>query len=449
MSLEALKSILTDYVNKNSNVQDLEWDQNMSLKLLFDPYSKSYSERKKIAHYFLLVASITETKLIGRSENSRGLMVQIHSVLGEDCFGLGQVNKFEKIVRNSGFFGLLGPSRDLIPQVLESVNRFVQEVAEGELVSYAARFAKPEEFVEEIGNKIPRMGERYIEKTWMYMRWMTRPYPDLRIFSNFLPRDLYVPMTSCIRDVAFCLGLCSEPEEGWWDDFNRVERDRKRFTEFARELFPEDPVKVDYPLYVLGRWVGGKHLRTLQAPARLQLLKDYLDFWKKIYDKIKRPPVTFDVVSREESTFEQNIRSELEKMQFMFRFEPHIFHLPKDQNAPKYTPDFVLPNCRKNNKIVILEPHGFWTPPEKRLVRIGRQRFTIWVRPARINPDELKFISKLKKFRDTWGEKYHLILIAPSSVKDRIAEDYRDPFDEIWDGGDVPKLLFDLRKHCD
>jgi hypothetical protein len=449
MSHEALKPILTDYVNKNSNVQCLQWDQNMSMKLLFDPYAKSYSERKKIAHYFLLVASITETRLIGRAENSRGLMIQIHSFLGNDCFRPGQVENFEKIVRKSAFTSQLGPpSKYQIPQVLESVNRFVQEVAEGDLIEYARRFAKPEDIVKEIGNNITRMGGRYIEKTWMYMRWMTRPYPDLRIFSNFSPRDLYVPMTSCIRDVAFCLGLCSEPKEEWWDDFNKVAKERKRFTEFAKELFPEDPVKVDYPFYVLGRWIGGKHLRNLQLPARLQLLKEYLQFWEKIYDAIQRPPVTFDIISREESTFEHNIESELKKLQFMFSFEPHIFNLAEDQGPPRYTPDFVLPNCKKDGKIVILEPHGPWTRPEKRIVRIGHRRFPIWVRPTQVNPDELRFVSKLKKFREIYGKMYYLILIVPSRFKDRVEEDYPEAFDEIWDGSDTPKLLFNLKKYC-
>ena len=63
MFLEDVKFMLIDYVNQNSNAQNLEWDQRMTNKLLFDPYAKSYDERKKIAHYFLLVAAITETEL--------------------------------------------------------------------------------------------------------------------------------------------------------------------------------------------------------------------------------------------------------------------------------------------------------------------------------------------------------------------------------------------------
>ncbi|NIN51785.1 MAG: hypothetical protein GTO23_01240, partial [Nitrososphaeria archaeon] len=71
MSHTDVKSLLIDYVNRNSNVYNLEWDPRLSEKLLLDPYGKSYEEKKRIAHYFLLVASITETELIGRAENSR------------------------------------------------------------------------------------------------------------------------------------------------------------------------------------------------------------------------------------------------------------------------------------------------------------------------------------------------------------------------------------------
>lgn len=440
MSLEEVKPMLIDYVNNNSNVEGLQWDQHMSRKLLFDPYAKTYNEMKKIAHYFLLVAAITETKLIGRAENSRALIIPIHSLLGDDCFKQSQSDVFDEIIQKSDIFDQLPISKDQIPKVLTSVNRFVQGVAEGDLIKYARRFEKPEEIVTEIGDNIARMGGRYIEKAWMYMRWMTRSYPDLGIFNNFLPRDLYVPMTSYVRNIAICLGLCSELRSDGWNSFKRVEQDRKRLTEFAKDLFPKDPAIVDYPFYVLGRWIHGEQLS-------LQLLKNHLQFWEKVYDRIHRTPVTFDAISRKESTFEQSVKAELEKLQFMFSFEPLILNLPGARGAPQYTPDFVLPNCKKKRRTVILEPHGFWTPLEKRPVRIGHKTFLIWVRPTRIDPDESKFVNKLRDFRNTWKEKYYLILIVPSAVKDRVKDDYPDIFDEICEGRDIPRLLYNLKKH--
>lgn len=448
MSVEEVKPILVDYVNKNSRVQHLYWDQNMARQLLFDPYAKAYHEKTRIAHYFLLVAAITETELTGRAENSRELMIHIHSFLGDRYFEENEARGFEEVVQKCGFFDQMGDSRDQIPKVLARVNSFVQTVAEGDLVGYASRFAKPKEMVREIGGNIPRMGGRWIEKAWMYMRWMTRTYPDLGVFNNFRPQDLYIPLTSCIRNVGFCLGLCSQPRTGWWNNFDKVEQERKRFTEFAKELFPEDPMKIDYPFYMLGRWIEGKQLETLKAPARLTLLKDHLVFWEEVYNKIQRTPVRFDIVSRKESTFEENVRKELEKMQFIFSFEPHVLNLKENRGAPQYTPDFVLPNCRINGKTVILEPHGFWTRRKKRIVKIGRRRFPIWTYPTRTDPDELRFVNKLRKVKRTWGKLYYMILIAPTQVKKRVEEDYPDIFDELYDGRDVPRLLYNLKNHC-
>lgn len=441
VSLEKIKPILIDYVNKNSQVQGLQWDQQLrSERLPFDPYAKGYEARKRNAHYFLLVAAITETELVGRAENSRSLMIHIHRFLGDECFKEDRVENLREIVQKSGFYSRLGTSKRQIPRLLASANRFVHAVAAGDLIEYARRFTEPEAMVTEIGDILERMGGQYIEKAWIYMRWMTRPYPDLRIFKNFSPRDLYIPLTSCIRDVAYCLGKCSEPRADLWSDPDRVEQERRRFTEFARELFPEDPLKVDYPFYMLGRWIRGEQLS-------LQLLMDYLQFWERVFDKIQRPPVAFDTASREESTFEQNVRAELDKLQFLFSFEPLNLNLPGD-GALRYTPDFVLPKCKMNGKTVILEPHGFWTHRKKRLVKIGHRRFPIWVRPSRLDADELKFVNKLKKVRETWGGRYHIILIVPSEVKDRVENDYPDVFDEICDGEDVPKLLYNLKKHC-
>lgn len=439
MGLEDVKSLLIDFVNRNSNVPGLQWDQSMRMRLPFDPYTKSYSGRRRLAHYFLLVGSITETELVGRAERSRALMINVHRFLGDSCFRENRVDRFREIIRRSGFLEHLGVSKDQIPETLVSVNSFVQDVCEGDLVGFAGRLSRPEELVTKIGENVARMGGRYAEKAWMYMRWMTRPYPDLGIFGNFSPRDLYVPMTSCIRDVASCLGLCSDLTPGWWNDCEKVAQARDRLTEFARELFPEDPAKIDYPFYILGRCLRGKNLS-------LNLLEDHLRFWGTVWDKTRVTPVTFDMVSREETLFEKGIKSRLEELKILFYYEPFSFGLPKGSGAPKYTPDFILPRCKRKGRTVILEPHGIWTRLQKRLVRIGKKRFSLWVDPTRIEPSELEFVNKLWRFRDAgWRRKYYLILIVPPQFKGRISKSYPTIADEIWDAKDLPRLIYDLK----
>jgi hypothetical protein len=435
-TVEEMKPLLREYVEKSSDIVNLQWDEHVTRKLPFDPYAKN----PQIAHYFLMVASIAETELIGRSENARALMIDLYAILGNDLFKPNQSSSFEEHVQKSDTFNQLPTSKTQIPQVLASVNHFVEEIAKGNLIQLAEKFSKPEEMVREVGNNIARMGGRYIDKSWMYMRWMVRRRPDLGVFSNFRSRDLQIPMTSSLRDVAFCLGLCSEPEADL-ENFEKAEQERQRFTDFAasRDMFPEDPAIVDYPFYVLGRWIHGEQLS-------IHLLRNHLAFWQRVYARIRRTPLAFDVISRKESSFEQEIRAELERLQFMFRFEPQILNLSGDGGAPQYTPDFVLPSCRKKGKVVILEPHGPWTPLERRMVTISSRSFPIWVYPSQVQPDELRFASKLRAFRKTWGEMYYLVLIVPSTFKDRVERDYPDISDEICEGSDVPKLLYDLKR---
>lgn len=61
----------------------MEWDPALTEKFLFDPFEKTPEQTKLAAHYFLLVASVTESKLIGRAENSRALLVHLHRFFGE------------------------------------------------------------------------------------------------------------------------------------------------------------------------------------------------------------------------------------------------------------------------------------------------------------------------------------------------------------------------------
>jgi hypothetical protein len=207
-------------------------------------------------------------------------------------------------------------------------------------------------------------------------------------------------------------------------------------------MFPEDPARIDYPFYVLGRWMRDEKLS-------LGLLTSHLQFWKKIHEKLKKPPITFDVVSRNESTFEKSVREELEKLQFMFLFEPYPFTLPEQSGVPQYRPDFVLPRCWKKGKIVILEPHGIWTPLQKRTVKLDKWSFPIWVTPAEIDPDESMFVNKLRAFREVYKDMYYLILIVPPAFRQRVEDSYPDIYDELYEGGDIPKLLFELKKNME
>ena len=285
---EKTRSLLKNYVEKSSNIAEVQLDQQIEdLKLPFDPYEST--EKVRVAHYFLQVAAIDRRELAGRSETARALMIQIHKTLGDGALKPGRLEDFQTIVKELDPFLSLGTLKEWIPAILDSVNLFVSEVADGNLVKHAQTFAKPEEMVTEIGRNISEMGGTRIDHSWMYLRWMVRSNPDLRVFQNFSKKDLLIPLTSFVRNVAYCLGLCSKTVD--WSDPNEVDVDRRRLTKFALDLFPEDPAIVDYPFYVLGRWLDGELLS-------FSVLRKYLRFWQEIYDKIKRAPIVFDLISR-------------------------------------------------------------------------------------------------------------------------------------------------------
>ena len=107
-----LLSLMKKYVNQNSQVQTLEWDPNSSIPLNFDPFDKKYENKKITAHYFLLAAAITETALIGRAENGRAILVDLHSFLENGLFSTKDHNLLEKIIQQYQFFRQLGPEKD-------------------------------------------------------------------------------------------------------------------------------------------------------------------------------------------------------------------------------------------------------------------------------------------------------------------------------------------------
>ncbi len=435
--LSKIKPLLKDYVEKSSKSVELQWDPKVTTyQLPFDPYA--IKEKERCAHYFLQIASIDTTELVSRSENARALMIYIHNALGNDQFKQGQTENFQNIIQEIDNFCKLGSSKEKIPEVLNQVNTYVNNIEGANLPKYAEKFVNPAEMVKDIGQNVPYMGGQHLDHAWMYLRWMVRPYPDLNIFSNFSPKHLKIPLTSLVRNVAFCLGLCSTRTADWSNP-QKVAQEREQITRFALDLFPEDPAIVDYPFYVLGRWIKDQNLS-------IYLLRTFLKFWQGIYRKIGKPPIAFDIASRYESSFEQDVRAELEKLEFIFSFEPNIFLLPESSGIPRYTPDFVLPQCRKKGKIVILEPHGIWTSREKRVVTLGRHTFTVWVLPDKISLEELRFVNKMRTFRENYREVYYLVLIVQSSVRERVERDYPDIYDEIIEGKDLPKMVFDLKK---
>ena len=253
---------LREFVERNSNIVDLQFNPKLPPKLLIDPWSKDYESKKRIAHYFLLVASIDEEGVIGGAENARYLMVELHKKYGEVLFEISEPERFEKEIIECKRYSEFGPLRGQISNILASVNTFVMDKTRGDLIECSQGYSQPKDMVEEIGRYIKRMGGRIKKKAWLYMRWMVRPRPDLRVFSHFSPRDLFIPMTANIVRVAACLGLVDKVEPIWWNHVEKV-------TQFARKVFPGDPVKVDYPFFLIGRWLRGKDLN-------IQVLKETL-----------------------------------------------------------------------------------------------------------------------------------------------------------------------------
>jgi hypothetical protein len=59
------------------------------------------------------------------------------------------------------------------------------------------------------------------------------------------------------------------------------------------------------------------------------------------------------------------------------------------------------------------------------------------------------FVNKLRTFREVYKDMYYLILIVPPAVTQRIENSYPDTYDELCDGGDIPKLLYELKKNME
>ncbi len=107
------------------------------------------------------------------------------------------------------------------------------------------------------------------------MRWMVRDYPDLRIFDHFSPKDLFVPLDGNVAKVAACLGLIPSNKISPTGKISNLDwKDVLRVTEFARSLYPDDPAKVDYPFFLLGRKIEN-------LPLSAQTLKRVLEITRR------------------------------------------------------------------------------------------------------------------------------------------------------------------------
>jgi hypothetical protein len=134
LARDELVSLLAKFVNMNSDVVDVQWDRRMSPRLLLNPYSENFEEQKRVAHYFLLVSSVLEDAVVGFSENARMLLIHLHKAFGNRLFEIIKPHLFEEKIRLCKFYGTLGTHKEMISQILTSVNKFVKFKAEKDLI---------------------------------------------------------------------------------------------------------------------------------------------------------------------------------------------------------------------------------------------------------------------------------------------------------------------------
>jgi hypothetical protein len=389
-------SLLVEFINKNSNVVDVQWDRRMSPRLLVNPYSEKYEERKTVAHYFMLAASILDDTVVGYPENARMLMVYLHEAFGSNLFEIKKAHLFEEEIVKADFYHDLGPNKKAASEILAQINLFIREKAERNLLKYAQKFNKPKDLIEDLAQNVTALSGPHKDKAWIYMRWMVRPVPDLQIYDHLLPEDLYVPLTKENANVAASLGVINSASPSLWRDEQTAAEARQKLTDFAKRLFPQDPAKVDYPFFLLGRWLKQKTLNRYTLKTAL----DFLDRMQKITGQSQ---AYYQKMSRYKSGWEKKTALTLLRLHIPYGYETISFPLPNEV----YTPDFILEKTVQGRKI-ILEPH-----------------FEMTKRQAR----------KYALFKRTYGHKFVLILLLKNDLipmyhQRKILTD--DVCDDVW-----------------
>ena len=443
---EELRNLTVQFVQSYSNIVDLELDPNLEPKLWFMPLT-SYEAKKEAAKYFLQAAALSDNQLTGNPRNIRLLLNHLHNALANRLYTLKTTEEFETQIHRfeakTKYFDKLGEAKTEIPEVLSSVNKFVAQKANGDLIQHASMMSqkglKPKDFAKQLTFNIKRMNKQHASKAWLYLRWMVRKTPDLGIFA-FDTKDLMVPLTTPKLRVYVALGL-SENEnlpfelsaknrpQSWWNSTAEFDRDTERFTGFAKSLFPEDPTIVDFPFFILGSWLEYSDL----TPASIE---KSMRFFIKKHQETAQPLMRYLTVIYHYNRIgeliqpgaftglENDVYEFLKGKQAVFNYEFMEFTLPYEDvaggaKALTYKPDFLLPRLTFAGRKVLLEPHG-----------------------VKSNLNE--FLFKLSLFRRHYGDFFCMVLVVPDDFVASISR--LDPegssYDLLWRQSDY-KIQFE------
>lgn len=239
-----------EYILANSTTPDLQY-----------AYLPGGLNPSEIAAYLLIVASVNQ----GARAESIGEYVQdLWITMGRNLFQIGSMdpNEAKRLVNkclSKARVSRSNPFDDVT--VIRTAASYINSV--GDFCKHAQSFQSPAGMVEDLVSNISHFGRLATgarKKAWMYMRWMVRPHPDLRLFLNFHPRDLEIPLdvNTC---KAFTKVMKRFPSDPFLLKMNLDEKgipiadaqNRHHATCFARSVFPDDPIIMDYPLFLLGR----------------------------------------------------------------------------------------------------------------------------------------------------------------------------------------------------
>jgi hypothetical protein len=443
-----LDFLVKEFVNVYGKMTDISLDVFLEPPLWFMPIENNQA-KKEGAKYFLLAASLCDSEVTGNSRNVRILLDDFHDAFGQALYNTKDPKMLEvetkKCQNTFQFFDQMGPRKNEIPQIISDANRFIQDKAQGDLIEYTKRMVmagkRPVDMFEDLCSSI-RSDVPHRGKFWIYLRWMVRKHPDLGLF-DFKPQDLTVPLTTPtlrlaasreLTDNNLSQSLKSKEETvKLWNNPQTTETIQKKLNEYSRSMFPNDPAKVDFPFFILGRWLTGFNLDK-------ETLEKTLQFFLDRYHKIGTWPIRYLVERRHFTKFscDYNIgaQSQLElpvadfllKNSIKFEFEPIQFWWVKEHGivaiTPPYTPDFLL-SLKYKGKKVLLEPHGVW--------------------------DDLRdYLGKLHVFRMNYGEFFYLILIVPRNFVTYIqkTDPKQESCDQLWTIDEFPSRMQQFQASC-